>query len=247
MKLQFLGTNGWYSNKCGYTICSLLETKEYYIVFDAGEGIQNLDKFIKKDKPIFLFLSHLHLDHIFGFHIFPKFKFKNKVTIFCPKGTKKYLEKIICHPFANSFKEMQIKVSIKELNEGFHKIPFDIECRKILHIDLTFGYRINIDGKIVTHLCDTGICNNSKLLAKNADVLIHECSMKDGISDNVWGHSSSIGAAMVAKESKAKKLFLTHFDAKKFKTNAERKRAQSNARKIFKNTYFASDNMKIEI
>ena len=116
-----------------------------------------------------------------------------------------------------------------------------------MHIDLTFGYRINIDGKIVTYLCDTGVCNNSKLLAKNADVVLHECSMKEGISDDVWGHASSIGAAMVAKESKAKKLFLTHFDAKKFKTDAERKRAQINARRIFKNTYCASDNMKIEI
>ena len=247
MKLHFLGTNGWYSDKGNGTICTLLETEKYYIVFDAGDGIQKLGNFIKKDKPIILLLSHLHLDHIFGFHIFPKFKFKNNLTIFCPKGTKKYLEKIINHPFAVPFKKLRIEVSIKELSEGLHKIPFNIECRKIAHIDLTFGYRINIDGKSVTYLCDTGMCENSKLLAKNADVVMHECSMKEGVSDDVWGHVSSIGAAMVVKKSGAKKLFLTHFNAKEFETDAERKKAQINARKIFKNTYCASDNMKIEI
>lgn len=94
MKLYFLGTNGWYSDKGNNTICTLLETEKYYIVFDAGDGIHKLDKFIKKGKPIFLFLSHLHLDHIYGFHIFPKFKFKNKVTIFCPKGTKNIWKKL---------------------------------------------------------------------------------------------------------------------------------------------------------
>ena len=247
MKLHFLGTNGWYSNKCGFTICSLLETKEFYIVFDAGEGIQNIDKFIKKDKPIFLFLSHLHLDHIFGFHIFPKFKFKNKLTIFCPKDIKKNLEKILGHPFTAPIKDLHFKVGIKELKEGANKMPFFVECRKIAHIDPTFGYRVNIDGKIITYLCDTGICDNAKLLAKNADVVICECSMTEGISNDAWGHVSSIGAANIAKESGAKKLFLTHFFAKEFKNHANRKKAQRSARTVFENTYWDEDNMKREI
>ena len=247
MKLHFLGTNGWYSNKGGYTICSLLETKEYYIVFDAGEGIQNLDKFIKKDKPIFLFLSHLHLDHIFGFHIFPKFKFKNKVTIFCPKDIKKYLGKFIAHPFSVPLKDLHFKADIKELKEGVNKISFFVECGKIAHIDPTFGYRISIDGKIITYLCDTGICDNAKLLARNADIVICECSMTEGISNDAWGHVSSIGAANIAKESGAKKLFITHFSAGEYSTIKDREKALKFARKIFENTICAKDNLVVKV
>ena len=60
--MTFLGTNGWYSSKTGLTPCVLIDSKEGYIVLDAGEGIQKLDKYITDDKkPIYLFLSHFSL------------------------------------------------------------------------------------------------------------------------------------------------------------------------------------------
>lgn len=142
---------------------------------------------------------------------------------------------------------MHFKISVNELKEGFHKIPFPVECKKIAHVDLTFGYRIDVDNKTITYLCDTGICDSSKLLAKNTDVVLHECSMGSGISNDAWGHVSQIGAARVAKEAGAKKLFLTHISVKDLGTKLERKKAQAEARKIFKNTYCAVDDMKVEI
>ena len=62
MKIHFLGTNGWYSNAGSNMTCALVDTKDHYIVLDAGDGIHKLDKYIKEDKPIYLFISHLHLD-----------------------------------------------------------------------------------------------------------------------------------------------------------------------------------------
>ena len=38
MKITFLGTNGWYDTKTGNTICTLIETKDYFII------LQSLDK-----------------------------------------------------------------------------------------------------------------------------------------------------------------------------------------------------------
>ena len=46
MKIVFLGTNGWYDSKTGNTICTLLETENNYIIFDAGNGIYQLDQYI---------------------------------------------------------------------------------------------------------------------------------------------------------------------------------------------------------
>ncbi len=76
MKITFLGTNGWYDTKTGNTNCVLVETNQYYLIFDAGGGIYKLDQYVKEDKPLYLFLGHLHLDHTSGFHILNKFKFK---------------------------------------------------------------------------------------------------------------------------------------------------------------------------
>ncbi len=63
MKKTVLLTGG--SRGIGKAILLLLK-KDKYIVFDAGDGIYKLNKYVKDDKkPIFLFLSHLHLDHIY--------------------------------------------------------------------------------------------------------------------------------------------------------------------------------------
>lgn len=247
MKLTFLGTNGWYSNRNANAICTLLETEKNYIVFDAGDGIHKLDGFIKDKKPIILFLSHLHIDHIVGFHIFPKFRFENDVTIICPKGAKKDLEKFINHPFTAPLNERKFKVQIDEVEEGRHKIPINYECKKIFHADLCFGYRPEIEGKSITYLCDTGICDNAKALAKNADVVIHECSMGSGVSAGDWSHVNPEEVSRMAKEVGVKKLFLTHFSAAEYPGQKERQEAQEIAQKIFPNTICAEDDLVVEI
>ncbi len=73
MKITFLGTNGWYDTSTGNTICILVETDKYNIVLDAGNGLYKIDRYISSEKPVYLFLSHFHLDHIIGLHILGKF------------------------------------------------------------------------------------------------------------------------------------------------------------------------------
>ena len=80
MKIVFLGTNGWYDTETGNTICTLVQTNEYNIIFDAGNGIHKVDRYIDWSKPAFLFLGHFHVDHIEGFHILAKFRFAKGLT-----------------------------------------------------------------------------------------------------------------------------------------------------------------------
>ena len=100
MKIVFLGTNGWYSTDMGNTSCVLIDSEQSYVILDAGDGIYKLDKYIKSQKAIKLFLSHLHLDHIIGFHVFAKFQFKQGIDIY-GYGVQNGL-KIIGHPFHDS-------------------------------------------------------------------------------------------------------------------------------------------------
>lgn len=247
MKLTFLGTNGWYSTRTGNTICALLESEKCYVIFDAGDGIYKLDRYIKKDKPVFLFLSHLHLDHTFGFHIFPKFKFKKEFTILFPEELGGPLRKLVDHPYAMPFREMKMKVRFKELSGNVKDLPFSVEYKKLFHVDPSFGYRIELEGKSITYCCDTGTTQSVIDLARGADVLIHECAAGPGVISGKWGHSNPEEAAEAAKKAGAKKLFLTHFSASTYQKKKDRAEAQSLARKIFKNTFAAKDGMAVDV
>lgn len=127
MKVIFLGTNGWYDTETGNTICTFLETNDYYFVLDAGNGLYKIEEHIKdSDKPIYLFLSHFHLDHIEGLHILNKFNFKNNFQIYGQRGTQKILDNIINQPYTVPFAELPFEVEIHEIEEGINNIPFKI-------------------------------------------------------------------------------------------------------------------------
>jgi len=95
MDVVFLGTNGWYDSATGNTICILIKSHDYYIILDAGNGIHKLDQHYQKAGPVFILLSHFHLDHIAGLHILAKFAFAEGLVIAGPKGTREILNHII--------------------------------------------------------------------------------------------------------------------------------------------------------
>lgn len=248
MKVTFLGTNGWYDTKTGNTICTLIETSKYFIIFDAGNGFYKIDKYIKNSrKPIYLFLSHFHLEHIIGLHILNKFKFEQGISIYGQPGAKKILNEIIAAPYTASLKSLPYKVEINELTEGIHKIPFSVRCEFLIHASSCLGYWIKVDGKIISYCTDTGICKNLQELAQNADLLITECGLKSGEKNENWPHLNPEDSAKVAKEAGAKKLVLTHFDAAKYRGLNERKESEKKAKTIFKNTIAAYDSLEIKI
>lgn len=246
MKLIFLGTNGWFDTATGQTPCVLLETKKCYVIFDAGFGLTKIDQYIKKSKPIFLFISHFHLDHICGLHTLPKFRFKQPLTILGPKGATKILKSFISHPFTASIKELPFKIKLKELKPGEYNKPFQFSCSELKHAVYNLGFRLEVDKKVITYCCDTGICKNDFILAKNSDVLIHECSFLTG-QKTTWGHANPEQAARLAKKAKAKKLILTHFDASLYLNKKSRKEAERIAKKIFIDTRAAFDGLVVKI
>jgi len=248
MKIIFLGTNGWYSNKIGLTPCVLIDAKEGYIILDAGEGIQKLDKYITDDKkPIFLFLSHFHLDHIHGFHILDKFEFRQGLQIIGKVGTKRIANLIINSPFTTKLEDLPSTVKITEVEEGKHKTPVKFSCALLPHPDPSMGYRFELEGKVITYCTDTGRHKNVVELAKNAHVLISECNNLPGETTKGWPHLNPEEAARTAKEANVKKLVLMHFEAQKYTTIKKRKEAERIAKNIFENTIVAMDDMEIEV
>lgn len=248
MKLTFLGTNGWFDNtNTGNTPSALIETVEAYVVLDAGFGFAKLGQYIKTEKPIYVFITHLHLDHVCGFHALPLFNFKQGITILFPKKMEKFLKNFINHPYMMPVNDLPFSVNFVGLKEGEYKKPIKFISKALKHVDSTLGYRLYIDNKIISYCSDTAICKNDYLLAQDSDVLIHESAFKNKPTDNSWGHSSPEEAAELAKKTNVKKLILTHFGANSYKTLESRKQAEQTAKNIFPNSQIAMDGLEIEI
>ncbi|MEM4348207.1 MAG: ribonuclease Z [Candidatus Anstonellaceae archaeon] len=254
LKLRFFGTNGWYSTKTGSTVCAALDYGEGLIVLDAGEGLYKLAEEKIRAKKVDLFLSHFHLDHIFGLHLLPRLVWAKKIDIFGQPGTKKVLEGIINHPFTASISELKsigLQIRIHELSEGKHKNAgrsYFMETAPLKHADTAFGFRFEFGGKIVSYCLDTGPCKNLVLLGREADVLITECGMLPREKSNAsWPHLSPEAAARAAKKARCKNLILTHFAAHLYKDPTSRKAAQNSARRIFPRTFAAYDGMEFEV
>jgi len=125
---------------------------------------------------------------------------------------------------------------------------------------LQYGESVEINGKIITPDMvlgkprpgrkitisgDTMPCRSVVKLASKSDVLIHDATFDSSLEERAreYGHSTAAQAAMVAKEAKVEKLFLTHISPR-YK-NAEL--LENEARKIFPNSYVANDFMEIEV
>ncbi len=247
MKVIFLGTNGWYDTATGNTICILIKTDKQYIILDAGNGLYKIDRHITDDKPVYLFLSHFHLDHIIGLHILNKFHFAAGIRIYGQKGTKNALETIVNKPYTIPFNQLSLNIEINEFPIEEMRLPFHVESEPLLHSSLTLGFRFELENKTITYCPDTGYCENAVKLARNADLLIAECAYKYGQRDDNWPHLNPEDAANLAIEAKVKRLALVHFDAHIYQTLEERKIAEDQARKTFSHTFAATDDMEIEV
>lgn len=246
MKITFLGTNGWFDTDCGNTICTLIETKTAYIILDAGNGIHKADKYIRKDLPVYLFLSHFHIDHMEGLHTLAKFNFKS-LDIIGQGGTKKTIKEFLAPQYSLPIDKLPFRCKVIDIKEGWNNTPVKFLALKLVHSSTCFGYRLEMDNKVVSYCTDTGYCKNSELLSIGADLVISECALLDGQTSTSWPHMNPQLAAKLAVKSKAKKLALTHFDAALYTTITRRKKAQKHAQKIFPETFYAYDGLSINL
>ncbi len=100
-------------------------------------------------------------------------------------------------------------------------------------------------GRKVVYSGDTRPTENVVELAQNADLLIHDGTLDDELTDKAYedGHSTASQAAEIANKAKVKWLILTHISARYKNANV----LLEQARKIFPKTDIAEDFMKIDL
>ena len=200
MKVIFSGHERLVRYGDGNTICTLVQTERYDILLDAGNGIHRAAGLLEGAKPVFLFLSHFHIDHIEGLHILAKFRFREGLTICAPHRGREILGTFINAPFT---------IPSPPFLSGPHPgdagrvrvLPFLVKALPLRHASLTLGYRFAIDGRIISYCPDTGYCENAVALSLASDLLITECAYKEGQSFEEWPHLNPETAARIAREA----------------------------------------------
>lgn len=249
MKLTLLGTNGWFDTETGNTPCVLLQTEQFDVIFDAGYGFTKVDRYIDGSKPVYLFLSHFHLDHLIGLHTLPKNHFPRGLTILGQPGTRDALNELLGPPFSVPLSTHRYPVQVQELMNGTHpNLPFNLTALPLVHSGPCLGYRLEINGKVITYCTDTGYCENAVILARQADFFMTECALAPGAAPHPgWPHLNPAEAARIAIQAQARRLILIHFDPTQYPTLSHRKLAEEDARKTFSQSFAGYDGMEFSL
>lgn len=221
MKLTVLGSGSCIPRQSRAQPSYLLSLGKETILLDAGAGTQRqlLAAGFDYRKISGIFLTHLHPDHVNDLPAIllafmnDKPARKKPLNLFGPKGMKKFYRTLLAlYP---CLRGTCFGVKARELkNSGFSFAGAVVETLPMKHSAGAIGYRIRHGGKVFAYTGDTGHCRNAVRLARNADLLLIECSfpnrMKKKFPAKMETHLTPGECGRIAGEAKAKRVVLTH-------------------------------------
>lgn len=220
MKITILGSGSFITDLNHFGPSYLLEHDDKKILVDAGEGcvIQLLKLGVTPTDIDYIFLTHFHADHTMDLiSILVNIKLKKlkdntnkKIKIFGQKGINDFMTglSVFKHDVQNEYEaeELNGKTAIGD----FNVVPF-----KVVHTDAeAIALRFEIEGKIVVFSGDTSYCPGIIDAAKDADLLIIDCSNPIGAENII--HLNPEQVAIVCAKANVKKVILSHLTSQVF-------------------------------
>lgn len=114
----------------------------------------------------------------------------------------------------NFFPVVFYRLPASEMTPVLACSDFVIHASPVHHMVPNIGLRVEFpsSGQVMAYSCDTEPCGEVLRLGMDADVLIHEAT------GDQPGHSSAEQAGEIAKQARAKKLYLIHYPTGRFAT-----------------------------
>jgi phosphoribosyl 1,2-cyclic phosphodiesterase len=215
----------------GNTSCVEVRCSDQVLIFDAGTGLRQLGAALMSEGKLAdtdIFLSHCHIDHLFGLPFFlPLHAEGYRIRIWAgnlkPKGgIEDAVRKMMSHPlFPVEIDIAKSNVEFRDFRAGETLEPrpgVTLRTAPLHHPGGASGYRLEFGGRAVAYITDTEMANGAEpamlALAKDAELVIIDSTYSDAElpSHAGWGHSSWQQCVRLADAAGAKKLCLFHHD-----------------------------------
>lgn len=219
----------------GNTVCVEVRLSDgTLLVLDAGTGIRELGKQLMTDpalhKPIHLFVTHPHFDHILGLPFFAPLYRKEVHAIFhtfTPRAHRHAKHPVVFdgEHFPIRVADVPARLETEDANNGeFHVGSARIQHVLLNHPGGSTGFRIDdADGTSLCYLTDnelhppnapTTSLDDLARFSANTNLLIHDAQYlpTDMPGKKGWGHSQVDEVLALGKLAEARKVVLFHHE-----------------------------------
>lgn len=246
MKLLFLGTAGYHPNERRQTTCLMLP--EAGIVLDAGTGLFRIRQHLQTPT-LDIFLSHAHLDHVFGLTVLLGALFEKQVERVTVHGDEAKLAAIEQHLFARDIFPVDPPFESRPIEQGLRLASGAVVTHfPLAHRGGSLGYRFDWPDRSLAFVTDTTAAGEQSPYlehVRGVSLLVHECNFRDGQED--WaertGHSCTSPVARLAAAAGVGRLVLMHFNPQE---ESDDPVGLAAAQAIFPGTDIANDGLAVE-
>ncbi len=214
----------------GNTACVEVRCGERLIIFDAGSGLRPLGLALAGTTvDADLFLSHCHLDHVWGLPFFepcyaPTTRLRLWAGNLLPEFTlRQTLGRLMDEPlFPRGPDLFRAQIEFRDFRCGETLRPHSkvtLRTAWLNHPNRATGYRIEHAGHAVAYLTDTEhapgtLDDNVLALARDVDLMIYDCTYTDEEypAHAGRGHSTWQQGVRLAETARAKRLAIFHHD-----------------------------------
>ena len=210
LKVTLLGT-GVGIPQPGRSQAAVLVEAEQPLLLDCGAGtLLRLDQIgASLDALDTVVLSHLHLDHVSDLLALANGRYLADMPgleVFGPVGTEKYIRS--ARRLYPNLSEMDVAVRELSPMDSFTLKGFDIFAEEALHSVTALAFRLEAEDKVVVYSGDTQPSLRVAALARDADLLVHECSFPEPF--DITNHSTPKKLGSMIKNCGVKRVVLTH-------------------------------------
>jgi ribonuclease Z len=133
-----------------------------------------------------VFITHFHADHFFGLpFLFLDYEYVSKrkedLVIVGPQGVQELIEELTELGFSGLARNDKAYHRLYlEVAAGMEQVAADLPFHAVAVEQSSetdcLGYRVNVGGRVLSYTGDTVMCDGVYELARDADVLVMECS-----------------------------------------------------------------------